>query len=241
MGRVLEPFAESACQIVEGAWRRILAAPFRLNRYVRQALEWRQPGKRDVPGACVAAGIVPAPGAASCKEARIVRACCSRAARCCWRAGEVRASAIPRTARQNSDRPEQTAWWEQTVALFTGEPVFRNSTPVEADTPGDPSQAGFVQVMQGRSSDPDRARELVAGDPADWQEFRPDIFGTVSVGHDGDAWTMAIYFTSEEPAREGEQKEPPPEMQEMMKRKDAFTIGEPVFFDPRDPWLHAPS
>ena len=50
----------------------------------------------------------------------------------------VRASAIPRTARQDSDRPEQTAWWEQTVALFTGEPVFRNSTPVEADTPGDP-------------------------------------------------------------------------------------------------------
>ena len=59
---------------------------------------------------------------------------------CCWRADEMRASAIPRTARQNSDsdRPEQTAWWEQTVALFTGEPVFRNGTPVEADTPGDP-------------------------------------------------------------------------------------------------------
>jgi hypothetical protein len=59
-------------------------------------------------------------------------------------------------ARQNSDRPEQTAWWEQT-ALFTGEPVFHNSTSVGADTPGDPSQAGFVQVMQGRSSDPDPA------------------------------------------------------------------------------------
>jgi len=60
-------------------------------------------------------------------------------------------------ARQNSDRPEQTAWWEQTAALFTGEPVFRDSTSVQVDTPGDPSQAGFVQVMQGRSSDPDRA------------------------------------------------------------------------------------
>ena len=56
-------------------------------------------------------------------------------------------------ARQNSDRPEQTAWWEQTAALFTGEPVFHNSTSVGVDTPGDPSQAGFVQVMQGRSSD----------------------------------------------------------------------------------------
>ena len=101
--------------------------------------------------------------------------------------------------------------------------------------------AGFVQVMQGRSSDPDRARELMANDPADWQEFRPDILGTVSVGHDGNAWTMAIYFTSEESAREGEQKEPPPQMQEMMKEMDALTIGQPVFFDLRDPWLHAPS
>jgi hypothetical protein len=143
-------------------------------------------------------------------------------------------------AQQNSDRPEQTAWWEQTKSLFTDEPVFHNSTSVEVDTPGDPSQAGFVQVMQGRSSDPDRARELMANDPTDWQEFRPDILGTVSVGHDGDAWTMAIYFTSEEAAREGEQKDTPPEMQEMMKEMDALTIGEPVFFDLKQPWLHAP-
>jgi hypothetical protein len=119
--------------------------------------------------------------------------------------------------------------------------VFRNSTSVEVDTAGDPARAGFVQVMQGRTSDPDRARELMASDPTDWQEFRPEILGTVTVGHDGGAWTMAIYFTSEEAARAGEQKEPPPQMQEMMKEMDALTIGEPVFFDLRDPWLHAPS
>lgn len=144
-------------------------------------------------------------------------------------------------ARQNSDRPEQTAWWEQTAALFTGDPVFRNSTSVEVDTPGDPAQAGFVQVMQGRSSDPDRTRELMANDPAGWQELRPDILGTVFVAHDGGAWTMAIYFTSEQAARAGEQKQPPPQTAEMMKEMDALTIGQPVFFDLRDPWLHAPS
>jgi hypothetical protein len=27
----------------------------------------------------------------------------------------------------------------------------------------------------------------------------------------------------------------------MMKEMDALTIGQPVFFDLRDPWLHAPS
>jgi hypothetical protein len=27
----------------------------------------------------------------------------------------------------------------------------------------------------------------------------------------------------------------------MMKEMDALTIGQPAFFDLRDPWLHAPS
>jgi hypothetical protein len=144
-------------------------------------------------------------------------------------------------ARQNSDRPEQTAWWEETAALFTDEPVFHDSTSVDVDTHGDPSRAGFVQVMQGRSSDPDRARELMANDPTDWQTFRPEILGTVSVGHEGGAWTMAIYFTSEEAARQGEQKDPPAEMQEMMKELESLGVGEPTFFDLKDPWLHAPS
>jgi hypothetical protein len=143
-------------------------------------------------------------------------------------------------AQRNSDRPEQSAWWEGMAALFTDEPVFHNSTSVEVDTAGDPDQAGFVQVMQGRSSDPDRARELMANDPTDWATLRPDILGTVSIGHDGDAWTMAIYFTSEAAAREGEQKEPPPQLQEVMQEMQALTIGEPAFFDLRDPWLNSP-
>ena len=144
-------------------------------------------------------------------------------------------------AQQNSDRPEQGAWWEETSTLFTDEPVFHDSTTVDVDTPGDPSQAGFVQVMQGRSSDPDRARELMASDPTDWAAYRPDILGTVTANHEGGAWTMAIYFSSEEAAREGEKKEPPPEMEAMMKEMEALTIGEPVFFDLKDPWLHAPT
>jgi hypothetical protein len=143
-------------------------------------------------------------------------------------------------AQQNSDRPEQSAWWEEMAELFTDDPVFHNSTSVEVDTPGDPSKAGFVQVMQGRSSDPDRARELMANDSTDWRAFRPDILGTLSVGHDGDAWTMAIYFTSEAAAREGEQKEPPPEMQQMMQEMATLSIGETEYFDLRDPWLEAP-
>jgi hypothetical protein len=144
-------------------------------------------------------------------------------------------------ARRNSERPEQSAWWEETAALFTDEPVFQDSTSVEVDTAGDPAQAGFVQVMQGRSSDPYRVRELMAEDPTDWREFRPDVLGSVTIGHDGGAWTMALYFTSEQAAREGEQKEPPPETQQVMKEMESLAVGETVFLDLRDPWLSAPS
>ncbi len=143
-------------------------------------------------------------------------------------------------AQQNSDRPEQGEWWETMASYFIDEPTFHNSTHVEADTPGDPGKAGFVQVMQGRTSDPARAREMMSDDSTDWSEFRPDILGSVSVEHDSDAWTMAMYFTSEEEARQGEKKPPPPEMEQMMKEMDSLMVGETAYFDLKDPWMHAP-
>lgn len=144
------------------------------------------------------------------------------------------------TAQANSDRPEQGAWWEETAKLFTDEPVFRNSTSVDVDTPGDPGQAGFVQVMQGRTSDPDRAREVMAAEDIDWQSFRPDILGSVTANHDGGEWTMALYFTNEAEAREGEKKEPPPEVAEMIQELEKVSVGETTYFDLKDPWLHSP-
>jgi len=144
-------------------------------------------------------------------------------------------------AQRNSDREEQSAWWQETAPLFNEEPVFHDSESVEVDTTGDPSEAGFVQVMQGRTSDPARAQELMADDTIDWREVRPDVLGSVSVDHEEGGWTMALYFTSEEAAREGERKEPPPEVQQMMKEMEAITVGDTVYFDLREPWLHAPS
>jgi hypothetical protein len=138
-------------------------------------------------------------------------------------------------ARANSDRPEQGAWWERMAALFTSEPEFRDSTAVEVETHGDPDAAGFVQVMQGRTSDPERTRKLMADDSTDWETFRPDVLGTVSVEHADGEWTMAIYFTSEADARAGEQKEPPAEMQEIMDELDSLAVGETRFYDLRAP------
>jgi hypothetical protein len=143
-------------------------------------------------------------------------------------------------ARRNSDRPEQDAWWAETSKLFTGEVSFRDSSDVAVDLVGDPDTAGFVQVIQGRSSDPARAKELMGDDSSQWTAFRPDILGSVAVQHEEGAYTMALYFTSEAAAREGERKEPPPELKAQMEEMDALSVGVPDFFDLRQPWLDSP-
>jgi len=143
-------------------------------------------------------------------------------------------------ARQNSDRPEQGQWWTETSTLFTGEASFRDSVRVDIDVNGNPDDAGFIQIIQGSGSDPERARELMGQDSSAWAEFRPDIIGSVGAEHDGGAYTMTLYFTSEEAAREGEQKEVPPELKAQMEEMDKLSVGVPEFFDLKQPWLYSP-
>ena len=143
-------------------------------------------------------------------------------------------------ARRNSDRPEQGEWWAEMEKLFDGGATFQDSTDVTLDLQGDPDTAGFVQIMQGRGSDPERARELMSKDADKWAEFRPDVVGSVTVGHDDGAYTMVLYFTSEEEAREGERKEVPPELQATMDEMNKISTGEPEFFDLKQPLLLSP-
>lgn len=143
-------------------------------------------------------------------------------------------------AMANSARPEQDAWWAETAQLLEGEVAFGNSTDVDVDVEGDPDQAGFVQVMQGRSSDPERVKQLMAQDAGKWAEFRPDLIGSVTIGHEQGAFTMVMYFTSEAEAREGERKDPPPELQAQMEEMNRLSVGEPEFFDLKQPILDSP-
>jgi hypothetical protein len=144
-------------------------------------------------------------------------------------------------AARNSQRPEQSAWWEETQRLFDGEVTFRDSEDVTVDLQGDPERAGFVQIMQGKVTDPDRAKALMAEMNTEaMAAMRPDVLGSVSIGHEGGDWTQVIYFTSEAEAREGEKKEPPPEMQAVMDEMMKMSAGPPDFFDLREPALHSP-
>jgi hypothetical protein len=143
-------------------------------------------------------------------------------------------------ARRNSDRVEQGQWWSVTSKLFTDEPAFHNSSEVDVYLRGDPNEAGFVQVIRGRTRDPARARELMSDDSPQWAEFRPDIVGSLGVGHDEGRYTMALYFTSEAEAREGERRETPDELKALMEEMDSLEVGEPQFVDLKTPWMYSP-
>jgi hypothetical protein len=145
-------------------------------------------------------------------------------------------------ARRNSRRPEQDRWWQETSRLFDGDVDFRDSEDVTVELQGDPERAGFVQVMQGRVTDLDRAKEVMAQIPADVMAgFRPDVLGSVMIGHPDGAWTQVLYFTSEAEARDGERKEPPRELQVAMEDMGKLSVGDTTFLDLRQPLLRSAS
>lgn len=70
------------------------------------------------------------------------------------------------------------------MTLLSGCQVCRTDHGSRWGVNGEPDQAGFVQVMQGRGSDPERAKQLMAQDADKWAAFRPDVIGSVAIGHD---------------------------------------------------------
>jgi len=143
-------------------------------------------------------------------------------------------------ARRNSDRPEQGAWWAEVSKAFTGDVTFIDSEDVVADVVGDPDLARFVQVMSGRATDARRVREIMDQTTGQVHDFRPEILGSLDVMTDDGGFTMALYFTSEEEAREGERKEPPPELAARMAELNSLAAGPLEFLDLRNPWMYSP-
>ena len=143
-------------------------------------------------------------------------------------------------ARANSDKPEQGAWWADMEKVFDGEPTFRDSNNVIVPSADAPDTAGFVQVMDGQSSDPDRSVQLMDSSRDARVAHRPDILGSITVGHGEGKFTMVIYFESEEAARKGESKPLPAELQAQMQEMMSLSVGQPEFLDLKAPWLDSP-
>ncbi len=135
-------------------------------------------------------------------------------------------------AMANSTRPEQGAWAEQMMALMDGPVEFHDCDDVMLMMDGGSDEAGFVQVIRGKVTDPDRLKSMMA-DTSLLHEMRPDIIGaTLALEPDG-TFTETIAFTDEASAREGERKEMPDDVREAFES----TIQDAKFIDLHHPWF----
>ncbi|HEX2294288.1 MAG TPA: hypothetical protein VHN37_03165 [Actinomycetota bacterium] len=141
-------------------------------------------------------------------------------------------------ARANSDRPEQGAWWEET-SQYIEDPLFHDCREVELFGGGGSDDAGFVQVIQGKTKDVAKSRELDARMEPTLKERRPDVIGGINAWHpENGRFTTVIYFTSEAEARAKEKEMNQDEsMAEYMNEMQALSDGEPKFLDLTEPWM----
>jgi len=140
-------------------------------------------------------------------------------------------------ARVNSDRAEQAAWWEAT-APYLENIMFHDCELVDLMNDGGSDAAEFVQVIQGKTTDVDKSRELDKASQGQMSEARPDVIGGITAWHpENGRYTSAMYFTSEAEARSKEKEMmSAPEFEEFMKEWEAISDGEPKFLDISEPW-----
>jgi hypothetical protein len=141
-------------------------------------------------------------------------------------------------ARTNSESAAQSAWWEETSKYIEGA-MFHDCRLVELMGDGGSDDAGFVQVIQGKTTDVERARELDRTAQTQMKEVRPDVIGGIVAWHpENGRFTNAIYFTSEAEARAKEKESAnAPEFEQFMKEWEAISDGEPKYLDLTEPWF----
>lgn len=141
-------------------------------------------------------------------------------------------------ARANSNRPEQGAWWEET-SQYIADAMFHDCTEVDVFGGGGSDDAGFVQVIQGKTKDVEKSRALDARMEPAMRDRRPDVIGGVNAWHpENGRFTSVIYFTSEAEARAKEKEMNESEdVAEFMREMQELSDGEPKFLDITEPWM----
>jgi hypothetical protein len=134
-------------------------------------------------------------------------------------------------AQRNSDRAEQTAWWNE-FSKFVDSPRFWDCTEVDTHRKGGSDDAGFVQVIMCRVLHPQEFRNEVNSMAA---SPRADVIGSI-VAWQGSRFTEFVYFTSEEEARAGERGEHQQASLELIWPR----TEDIEYFDLRQPWYASP-
>jgi hypothetical protein len=143
-------------------------------------------------------------------------------------------------ATQNSTRPEQGDWWRRMQECFEGEVTFHDCDDVLMLLDGGADDAGFVQVIQGRLTDPERFRAFMSQPMDALHEARPEILGgTIAIAEDG-TFTETVFFSSEEAARAGEAAGMPDDMREQLEEE--FSVMQDVsYLNLHHPWFASKS
>jgi hypothetical protein len=139
-------------------------------------------------------------------------------------------------ATRNSTRPEQNAWWTETEKYFDGEVTFHDCDDAMIFLDGGTDDAGFVQVIEGRLTDPERFRRFMDLPMDLLHETRPEIIGGVMAMAPDGTFIETVAFRSEDAAREGERKEMPAEMRQEWDDVIA-QMQDVTYLDLRHPWF----
>ncbi|MFC9790467.1 hypothetical protein [Rhodococcus sp. NPDC127528] len=140
------------------------------------------------------------------------------------------------SARRNSTRPEQGSWWAETEQCFDGPVSFMDCPDAIAWRGGGSDDAGFVQIMEGRTADASRLSELMteAGDKL--RDVRPEIIGGTFASAGDGGYVEAVYFTNESEARAHEHMTVPDDLRSLFDEEGPL-MGEVVYFDLHEPTL----
>ncbi|HUY47504.1 MAG TPA: hypothetical protein VMV92_17520 [Streptosporangiaceae bacterium] len=140
------------------------------------------------------------------------------------------------SARRNSERPEQAAWWREMAACFAGEITFHDCDDVMLLLGGGSDDARFVQLIQGRLRDRERAHALAEQSGKLISQYRPDVLGaTIAIDDDG-FFIETVGFSSEAEARAGEEKEMPAEVGRLIEEEMSL-LDDVRYLDLHEPWF----
>jgi hypothetical protein len=124
----------------------------------------------------------------------------------------------------------------ETAKLFAGDVAFHDAEEVLTFLAGGSDRAGFVQVIQGRTTDPERMTAMLQQGSAELAEMRPDVIGGIVASYGDGEFTQAVYFTSEAEARAGERRD---QFQQRYTNEMAPALRDLRYFDLREPWLYS--
>lgn len=139
-------------------------------------------------------------------------------------------------ARRSGNAPEHAASWQDALGQLR-DPVVEDTERIDVWNRGGSDDAGFVQFRHGRSSDPERLRDLyVNQQPVRMGPHRPEVLGGLFAWHDNGGFTLSAYFSSEDAARRGEN------LQEFTSFFDDINavMHDLTYIDLHEPWLSTP-